>query len=200
METLTLEKRVLEALQLDEGNPSQPAVPASAEARLAEQTAPSAATTGTAGTVTLAGEGTLPVESTPEVSRRHGYREDSPPEVIALLHQAQGGNTEAFAYLYRLYADQITRYAATRMRDEDRSAIPDVVQDAFCEAFAELGDAHHDVKGWLLAHAAKAYIRYVRADRKQRRAFRGVREVVRRAYAYGHVWDERPVRSGETDA
>jgi len=32
---------------------------------------------------------------------RYGYREDSPREEIALLHEAQAGNVEAFAELYR---------------------------------------------------------------------------------------------------
>ncbi|SRR6266508_3945779 len=118
---------------------------------------------------------------------RYGYREDSPPEVVALLHQAQTGNTEAFAELYRLHVDRITRYVSARMRDEDRTAIPDVVQDTFCEALAELPSAHHDVTGWLLAHAAKAYIRFARSDRKQERAVRGAKEVVRREYAHGYA-------------
>ncbi len=118
---------------------------------------------------------------------RYGYREDSSPEVIALLHQAQAGDKEAFADLYRLHVDRVTRYVSNRMWDEDRTAIPDVVQDAFCEAFAELAGAHHDVKGWLLAHAAKAYIRFVRSGRKQERVIKSAREAVRREYAYGYA-------------
>lgn len=131
---------------------------------------------------------------------RHGYRQDSPPEVIGLLHQAQAGDTESFAALYRLHVGRIRRYVSARISDRDRSAIPDIVQDAFCEAFAGLDSAHHDVTGWLLAHAAKAYIRHARSYMKQERAVKRAREDVRRAYAYGHTWDERPVKSGETNA
>src|SRR2546429_8829065 len=118
---------------------------------------------------------------------RYGYRQDSPPEVVALLHQAQAGDTEAFAELHRLQIERVTRYVSARMRDENRDAIPDVVQDAFCEAFADLPKAHNDVTGWLLAHAAKAYIRYVRSDRQQWRAIKGVREQIRPEYVHGYA-------------
>jgi len=128
--------------------------------------------------------------------RRYGYREDSPPEVIALLHEAQAGDTAAFAELYRLHADRVTRYVTSRMWEENRDAVPDVVQEAFCEALVDLGNAHTDVKGWLLAHAAKAYIRFVRADRKQERVVRSAREDVRREYAYGHSREQRYGGSG----
>ncbi len=165
METLTLQKGALETF-------GQPAL----GEELAHQLGSSAVG------VTVEVTAAEPVQPA-----RHGYREDSPPEVIALLHQAQAGNTEAFAELYRLHVDRITRYVSARMRNEDRSAIPDVVQDTFCEALAELPSAHHDVTGLLLAHAAKAYIRYARSDRKQERAVRGAKEVVRREYAHGYA-------------
>src|SRR6059058_4742288 len=44
--------------------------------------------------------------------RRRGYREDSPPEVIGLLHQAQAGNAEAYGDLYRLHVERVSRYVA----------------------------------------------------------------------------------------
>jgi RNA polymerase sigma-70 factor, ECF subfamily len=136
---------------------------------------------------------------TPGTPKRHGYRQDSPPEEIALLEQAQAGNAEAYGELYRLHRERIARYVAARVRNRsfggdaggEREAIADVVQDAFCEAFAGLRDAHHDVIGWLLAHAAKAYIRYARSTCNEERAVAGSKEHVRREYAYGHTWDER---------
>ena len=187
METLTLQKGALETLQVDEASTFQPAVPASTEARLAEQAERATDTARTAGTVALAGEGVQPAAPASPNGRRYGYRQDSSPEVVALLHQAQAGNTEAFAELYRLHVDRITRYVSARMRDEDRSAIPDVIQDTFCEALAELPKAHNDMTGWFLAHAAKAYIRFARSDRKQERAVKGTKEVVRREYAHGYA-------------
>ncbi len=206
METLTLEKGVFETPEIEvttsdelpsqhtesqrarfDGHESQAVDTAcvvgalaivGSEARTAE--APSAEP----GSAAAAGEQDI-VEPTP--SARYGYREDSPPEVIALLHQAQAGDRESFAELYRMHVERVRRYVTARMWDEDRTAVPDVVQDAFCEAFADLPSAHHDVKGWLLAHAAKAYIRFVRADRQQGRVVTGVKEQVRREYAHGYA-------------
>src|SRR5207245_1525449 len=40
---------------------------------------------------------------------RYGYREDSSPEVLALLDEAQGGSTEAFGDIYRLHRKRGTR-------------------------------------------------------------------------------------------
>jgi RNA polymerase sigma-70 factor, ECF subfamily len=112
---------------------------------------------------------------------RRGYRQDSPPEVLALLHEAQAGDREAFAEIYKLHADHVTRYVATRMRDRNRDAIPDLVQDAFCDAFADLPTAHNDVRGWLLAHAAKACIRHDWSNRRYIRAAKTVQEHEARA-------------------
>ncbi len=190
METLTLQKGVLEAPQVNEVSPLQPTSPASTETKRAEHTATIVDTARTAGAIALAGEGVQP--ATPE-RHRYGYREDSPPEIVALLEQAQAGNTEAYGDLYRLHRDRVTRYVAARMKDEDRQAVPDVVQDAFCEAFADLPNAHHDVTGWLLVHAAKAYIRYARSARHQERAIKESREMVRREYAHGYARQHRGV-------
>ncbi len=184
METLTREKGVLETPRVHELNTHQPPASFGTESRLDDQ-APVVDTTRTIGAVALAGESEQPAAPVLAERSRYGYREDSPSEVIALLHCAQAGDKEAFAELYRLHLPRITRYVSARMRHENRDAIPDVVQDAFCEAFAGLDRAHADVTGWLLAHAAKAYIRYVRSDRKQERAVKGAKEVVRREYAHG---------------
>jgi RNA polymerase sigma factor (sigma-70 family) len=99
-----------------------------------------------------------------------GYRRDSPPETLALLHRAQSGDGEAFAELYRSHVDRVTKYVAACLRDRSRDAVPDIVQDAFCEAFADLPAAHHDVTGWFLAHAAKARRRHEWSVRRYTRA------------------------------
>lgn len=191
METLTQEKGLLETPQVHELSLNQPAVTVGTEAKPNWYQHPALAVAQASGTVALAGEIGQPATPASTESPRYGYRQDSPPEVIALLHQAQAGNTEAFADLYRLHLDRVNRYVTARMWNEDRQAIPDVVQDTFCEAFADLGNAHNDVKGWLLAHAAKAYIRYVRSDRQQGRAIKAAKEAVRREYACGYARQHR---------
>ncbi len=187
METRTLQKGALEAGQVQEKSAALPVeAPTSQPGEDTPQAVDTACVGGAMG-LASASEPVYPIAPDPAEERRYGYRQDSPPEVITLLHQAQAGDKEAFAELYRLHVDRITRYVSARMRDEDRSAIPDVVQDTFCEALAELPSAHHDVTGWLLAHAAKAYIRFARSDRKQERAVKGAKEVVRREYAHGYA-------------
>lgn len=125
-----------------------------------------------AGNIAPASEFTGPAVT----ARRYGYREDSPPETIDLLHRSQAGDREAFAELYRTHVDQVTRYVTARMRDRNRDVIPDLVQDAFCEALAELPSAHNDVKGWFLAHAAKACTRHDWSTRRYVRAAKTVQE------------------------
>ncbi|TMG41348.1 MAG: hypothetical protein E6H90_15605, partial [Chloroflexi bacterium] len=51
-----------------------------------------------------------------------------------LLHRAQHGDRLAFEHLYRRYVGNVQRYVIVRMRDSDRDAIPDLVQDTFCIA------------------------------------------------------------------
>ncbi len=183
MDTLTNQKGVLAA----------PRIPVTAPDALLVGPEPEVAlrTRASVATARALGAAASLTETRPEASedqRRRGYRQDSPPEQLALLSEAQAGNTDAFADLYRLHAPRVTRYVAARLRHEERDAVPDVVQDAFTEAFADLANAHHDVTGWLLTHAAKAYIRHIRANRRQERAVTGAREAVRRAYEYGHDW------------
>src|SRR5947207_1228316 len=108
------------------------------------------------GAAALTGEAVRPTDTdgnksarSPSIPKRHGYRQDSPPEEIALLSEDQSGNTEAFAVLYRLHIGRVTRYVAYRMHSRNRDAVPDIVQEAFCNAFAGLDSAHHDVTGWL---------------------------------------------------
>ena len=89
-------------------------------------------------------------------------------EAVALLHQAQAGSTDAFAALYRCYRDLIGRYVYVRSRDRD--AADDLIHDTFTDALAALHTADDDVVGWLLRLASRACTRYLRAERRQRRA------------------------------
>jgi RNA polymerase sigma-70 factor, ECF subfamily len=87
-----------------------------------------------------------------------------------LLTRIRAGSHEAFEELYRRYVDNVTRYLSRRMRDKDPDAIPDLVQEAFCEAFAASGSAIEDMEGWLIRQAAKACTRYDWSHRRYVRA------------------------------
>jgi RNA polymerase sigma-70 factor (ECF subfamily) len=81
-------------------------------------------------------------------------------EAVALLRMAQAGDRDAFAEIYRWNVQVVRRYVAVRLRDRDRDAVEDLVQDTFCAALDELDRAHDDVRGWLLQLAAKMVTRY----------------------------------------
>jgi len=97
-----------------------------------------------------------------------------------LLHRAQHGDRLAFEHLYRRYVGNVQRYVIVRMRDWDRDAIPDLVQDTFCIALAELHAADPDVLGWLIGLAAKACTRHQWALRRYLRAAWTIGEVAKR--------------------
>jgi RNA polymerase sigma-70 factor, ECF subfamily len=109
----------------------------------------------------------VPPDSAPSLPP---YHRETSPDAVALLHEAQAGNTQAFGELYRQHYGPITRYVAARMRDRDRESIPDLVQDAFCEAFANLPSAPDDVTSWLFRLAAKACTRHDWSNRRYVRA------------------------------
>src|SRR5439155_24496086 len=81
---------------------------------------------------------------------------------------------------YRRYVGNVQRYVIVRMRDRDRDAIPDLVQDTFCIALAELHAADPDVLGWLIGLAAKACTRHQWAQRRYLRAAWTLGEVAER--------------------
>jgi RNA polymerase sigma-70 factor (ECF subfamily) len=113
----------------------------------------------TAGSRPTSGTSTRTAGSQPAGSRRR------PPgqicaEALALLRMAQAGDRDAFAEIYRSHVDIVRRYLAVRMRDRDRDAVEDLVQDTFCAALEEMDRAHDDVRGWLVQLAAKMVTRY----------------------------------------
>jgi RNA polymerase sigma-70 factor (ECF subfamily) len=87
-----------------------------------------------------------------------------------MLHRAQDGDRDAFAGLYRRYVGNVERYIYVRIRGWDRDAVPDLVQDTFCLALAELHAAGPDIQGWLIGLAAKACTRHTWAQRRYLRA------------------------------
>ncbi|SCF50010.1 RNA polymerase sigma-70 factor, ECF subfamily [Micromonospora matsumotoense] len=87
-------------------------------------------------------------------SRRR--RPEVTPDTLALLHRAQHGDRDAFAALYLAYREPVTRYVAVRMRYRDHDAVPDLVQETFTGALADLSSAFADVRGWFIVQAAKA--------------------------------------------
>jgi RNA polymerase sigma-70 factor (ECF subfamily) len=95
-------------------------------------------------------------------------------EAVALLHQAQAGDIEAFAALYSTYRGLIVRYVYVRTHDRD--AADDLVHDTFTDALAGLHAADDDVVGWLLRLAARACTRHSWGIRRYRRAFHELHE------------------------
>ncbi len=110
---------------------------------------------------------------TPSTRRR---QPDVAPHILALLDRAQHGDRDAFAGLYTAFREPVTRYVSVRMRDRDRDAIPDLVQEAFTGALAELSTALLDVRGWFIIQAAKACNRHDWSRRRYLRAAYAMRE------------------------
>jgi RNA polymerase sigma-70 factor (ECF subfamily) len=104
-------------------------------------------------------------------------------EAVVLLRMAQAGDRDAFAHLYRAYVGNVRGYITVRMRERDRDAVPDLVQDTFCAALDELDHAHDDVRGWLIQLAAKMCTRYSWAARRYLRAALTTGELQRSAAA-----------------
>jgi RNA polymerase sigma-70 factor (ECF subfamily) len=103
-------------------------------------------------------------------SYRQHHRGQLDPAALSLLHHAQLGDRDAYAELHRTFREPVTRYVTVRMRDRDRDAIDDLVQDAFTSALAELPTAILDVRGWFIIQAAEACTRHDWSRRRYTRA------------------------------
>ncbi|MDG4834807.1 RNA polymerase sigma factor [Solwaraspora sp. WMMD1047] len=88
----------------------------------------------------------------------------------ALVDRARAGDRAAFAQLYQLTLDAVTRYVAVRMRDRDRDAVGDLVHDAYCFALAEPTLIGDDPTGSMLRLAARAVTRHRWSHRRYLRA------------------------------
>jgi RNA polymerase sigma-70 factor (ECF subfamily) len=119
--------------------------------------------------------------ATDHLARARGATATGDTGSADLLYRAQRGDRLAFEHLYRRYVCNVERYVIVRMRDWDRDAVPDLVQDTFCIALAELHAADPDVLGWLIGLAAKACTRHEWALRRYLRAALTVGEVAERA-------------------
>jgi RNA polymerase sigma-70 factor (ECF subfamily) len=87
-----------------------------------------------------------------------------------LLARARAGDRAAFATLYEVTLDAVTRYVAVRMRDRDRDAVGDLVHDAYCFALAEPALIGDDPMGCMLRLAARAVTRHRWSHRRYLRA------------------------------
>lgn len=92
------------------------------------------------------------------------------PEHHDLTRRAYAGDRQAFADIYALTVDRITRYVAVRLRERDRDGIDDVVQDTYYFALAEPTLINDDLVGSLLRLAARACTRHQWAHRRYLRA------------------------------
>ncbi|MEU4593310.1 RNA polymerase sigma factor [Micromonospora aurantiaca (nom. illeg.)] len=123
-------------------------------------------------------------------------RPEVAPHILALLHQAQQGDRDAFAALYLTYREPVTRYVAVRLRGRDRDLIADLVQETFTNALADLGSALADVRGWLIWQAAKACNQHDWSRRRYLRAAYAVREDADRSPAAPVTAEPDPTRLG----
>lgn len=87
-----------------------------------------------------------------------------------LVDRARTGDRAAFAVLYEVTLDAVTRYVAARMRDRDRDAVGDLVHDAYCFALAEPSLIGDDAMGSLLRLASRAVTRHRWSHRRYLRA------------------------------
>lgn len=89
------------------------------------------------------------------------------PDLLARLHD---GDRAAFGELYRQSAAVLTRYVAARLRERDRDAVDDLVQEAYCTALAEPHLLGEDLLGSMLRLAARAVTRHGWSQRRYLRA------------------------------
>jgi RNA polymerase sigma-70 factor (ECF subfamily) len=111
----------------------------------------------------------------PAASSRRWHPEVA-SHILALLDRAQLGDRDAFAELYLAFREPVTRYVSVRLRDRDRDAIPDLVQETFTAALAGLPTALLDVRGWFILQAAKACNQHDWSRRRYVRAAYAVRD------------------------
>jgi RNA polymerase sigma-70 factor (ECF subfamily) len=105
----------------------------------------------------------IPTTTTPR-------RAHTTSHAVTLLHQAQAGDRDALAALFREYRPMLARYVFVRIHDRD--AVEDVVHDSIVDALTALADADDDVVGWLLRLAARACNRHLWARLREQRAAR----------------------------
>lgn len=103
----------------------------------------------------------------PTLTDRRRHR---PSFDAGLVERTRSGDRAAFAQLYEVTLDAVTRYVAVRMRDRDRDAVGDLVHDAYCFALAEPTLIGDDPIGSMLRLAARAVTRHGWSNRRYVRA------------------------------
>jgi RNA polymerase sigma-70 factor (ECF subfamily) len=91
-------------------------------------------------------------------------------DATGLVERTRAGDRAAFAELYQLTLDAVTRYVAVRIRGRDRDAIGDLVHDAYCFALAEPTLIGDDPVGSMLRLAARAVTRHQWSTKRYIRA------------------------------
>lgn len=87
----------------------------------------------------------------------------------ALLEQAQAGDTEAFAAIYRHYRETVLRFVYVRVGD--RPLAEDLTADVFLRAFRRLGSVTwqgRDLGAWLVTIARNLVVDHFKSGRYQR--------------------------------
>lgn len=105
------------------------------------------------------------------IHQPHRTAAEAIPELDAgLLGRLHTGEQAAFESLYRHTADRLTRYVAARLRQGDRDAVDDLVQEAFCTALADPYLLGEDLLGSMLRLAARAVTTHRWSQRRYLRA------------------------------
>ena len=94
-------------------------------------------------------------------SHRRQPAAETNPDLLARLRH---GDRAAFGELHRQTVAVLTRYVAARLRDRDRGAVDDPVQEAYCTALAEPHLLGEDLLGSMLRLAARAVVRSARTS------------------------------------
>lgn len=100
-------------------------------------------------------------------SQRRRPTAETNPDLLTRLHD---GDRAAFGELYQLTVAVLTRSVAARLRDRDRDAIDDLVQEAYCTALADPDLLGEDLLGSMLRLAARAVTRHDWSQRRYLRA------------------------------
>jgi RNA polymerase sigma-70 factor (ECF subfamily) len=91
-------------------------------------------------------------------------------DASGLVERTRAGDRAAFAELYQLTLDAVTRYVTVRLRERDRDAVGDLVHDAYCFALAEPTLIGEDPVGSILRLAARAVTRHLWSTKRYIRA------------------------------
>lgn len=89
-------------------------------------------------------------------------------EVRQLVQRANAGDQEAFEGLWKAYEHQITTVVRARLGYSNNNDVPDVVQNIFLRAFAQIGRFNEETRffTWLYHIASLSCIDYLHKQRR----------------------------------